>query len=113
MGENFLNSYAFEQMAKEYSRKYSLNSVDILKLKKDDKLLLKVDNIFNKVFRLFYLLEKCFAKNIKFRNLFLDIEKFKEDFLTCYKSMYEKEFNTLSCKSLGVVNHKICANLML
>lgn len=113
MGEDFLNSYAFEQMAREYNRKYSSRRVDTLSLKKDDELLLKVENIFNKVFRLFYLLKKEFRFDKRFKELFLEFDCLKQESVQKYSLLFNKSFNFSYLGYNKNVNSKVCICLLL
>lgn len=73
---NFLNSYAFEQMAREYYAKYgktyALN-------KKDDKIILKVKNDFEIIYRLFCMLKNTFKYKQSLTNVFKSIEGWIQD----------------------------------
>lgn len=114
MNKNFLNSFAFEQMVREYNKKYSGGFVNVLQINKGEELLLKVENIFNKVFRLFYLLDKNFKGKIYLNEFFKIKESFianlKRDFKNCFSKDFIPDFNFQTDSKL---NHKICVNLML
>ncbi len=114
MNENFLNSFAFEQMVREYHKRYSGSIVNALQINKGEGLLLKVENIFNKVFRLFYLFDRNFKCDKNFNDFFKFKDKFviklKEDFKNCFGKDYISNFNFQENEKL---NHKICINLIL
>lgn len=112
--ENFLNSYAFEQMVKEYNKKYLANTVLVQTKKEDEELLLKVQNAFDKVFHLFYLLKTGFDKQVRFKSFFEQLEGLKKYMLGCYKDIFNKEY-IIGTYNIEVknINHKLCANKML
>lgn len=108
--ENFLNSYAFEQMTKEYNKKYCQNKVSSLNIKKDEKLLLKVTNTFDKVFHLFYLFSKNFSNNKKFKLFFEEWESLKGYINEINLYIYNKEYIIKDFANFdNKFNHKICS----
>ena len=108
--EDFLNSYAFEQMAKEYNQKYGLNSVAVLSKKEDERFLLKVENAFDKVFHLFYLFKVGFGGQERFNNFFMEIEKLNNEMNLFFKKAFNKEY--INKNNLYIynkyINHKVC-----
>lgn len=113
--ENFLNSYAFEQMTKEYNKKYNCNqSVETLNKKEDGRTKLKVKNTFDKVFHLFYLLHIRFGKEIRFKDFFVKANDLKKDIKDFYISIYNKEYiEEPIINEDKNINHKLCVNKML
>lgn len=114
MNENFLNSYAFEQMVREYNQKYGSEKATVLNKKEDEKLKLKVTNTFDKVFHLFYLLKIGFKQNSKFKQFFIEEERLETELKSCYKNLFESEFKEKEfLNKEKFVNHKIFTNEML
>lgn len=113
--ENFLNSYAFEQMTKEYNKKYNINqSVEVLNKKEDERLMLKVQNAFDKVFHLFYLLQIRFGNEPRFNTFFCGVKELKKDIKDFYISIYNKQYTECNIKNNNInINHKVCANKLL
>ncbi|MBQ9792472.1 MAG: hypothetical protein IJW32_01830 [Clostridia bacterium] len=113
--ENFLNSYAFEQMTKEYNKKYNYNQgVEVLNKKEDERTMLKVKNAFDRVFHLFYLLNIRFGKEIRFKDFFVNVNDLKKDIKDFYITIYNKEYIEESIINNDKnINHKLCANKML
>lgn len=105
---DFLNGEDFEQMAREYNKKYG--SISVLKtnvFKKED-----LESIFGEIYLLIYMLKISFQKNIKFKNIFESAEKLIVE-------MSETEINLQISRRKDyrnekiVVNHKKVACLML
>ena len=84
---DFLNSYAFEQMAREYHAKY--NVAQALN-KKDDEVKLKVKNNFEKICRLFCMIKNSFVKTLAKSNFARD----------CSESSYKKNRPSVENRSL-------------
>ena len=110
--ENFLNSYAFEQMAKEYNQKYGLNNVGVLTKKEDERFLLKVENAFDKVFHLFYLLKMRFGREERFKVFFKKADILKINIRNFFKSNFNKEYiqkdNSLYIDNVKGINYRLC-----
>ena len=99
MNKEFLSGYAFEQMAREYNKKYS-SGAQVLSIKKDEKLKSKIENILDEVFHLFYLIKNNYGVEGRFKGIMLQIDGaemelhnwFKETFNEDYADkQYEKE----------------------
>lgn len=110
--EDFLNSYAFEQMAKAYNQKYGVHEVGVLTKKEDERFLLKVENAFDKVFHLFYLLKMRFGRDVRFKNLFEQTNilkiNIKQTFKYCFNKEYIEKDNTLYIDNIKSINYKSC-----
>lgn len=105
---DFLNSYAFEQMAREYNLKY--NTATALS-KKDDEIYLKVKNDFEKICRLFYILKNYFsrlaAKSCKLNNIFKDFDNWIRETQILFGDGLKIENINKS------INHKQCAIMFI
>lgn len=110
--ENFLNSYAFEQMAKEYNQKYGLNNVGVLTKKEDERFLLKVENAFDKVFHLFYLLKMRFGREERFKAFFEKVDILKINIRSFFKNNFNKEYiqkdSSLYIDNIKGINYRLC-----
>lgn len=101
---NFLNSYAFEQMAREYNARYgtayALN-------KKDDKIVLKVKQDFETICRLFCMLKNSFKNNKSTRKLFDDFDKW----IKRADDLFDSNFCSINTSKQ--IKHKECAILFI
>ena len=105
---DFLNSYAFEQMAREYNLKY--NTAQALN-KKDDEIYLKVKINFEKICRLFYMLKNCFY-NIARRNYKLgDVFNEFDSWIKEAQILFENNLDVKETKEK--INHKECAIIFI
>lgn len=110
-GENmsdFLSGENFEQMAKEYNKKYS--SISVLKtsvFKKED-----LEDIFGEIYLLIYMLKISFQRDSNFKLYFENAEKLLFEMNEIESSMQifpKKDFK----KEKHIVNHKKVACLMI
>lgn len=105
MYDNFLNTYAFEQMAREYNAKY--NKAVLFSLNnKDEEIKLKVKKDFEKFSHLFYLLKEAFRQSAyKFKMVYVQFEKWQEE----AKELFEVEIDIYKDNIPKYITHKFCA----
>lgn len=112
--DKFLNSFAFEQMAREYNKKYGENKIKTLSLINDEYFEKDVTKVFDKVFCLFDLLKNVFKSNFNLTNFFKDVENLKSELKQTYKNLFFKEYNQEEKGSFKKnINHKLCSIEML
>ena len=105
MYDNFLNTYAFEQMAREYNARYNKATLFSLE-KKDEEIKLKVKRDFEKFSHLFYMLKQAFKQSAyKFSQLFMDFEKWKAEVGELFKGETMEDVY----KTPTYITHKVCA----
>ncbi|NCB48723.1 MAG: hypothetical protein EOM55_03790 [Clostridia bacterium] len=105
---DFLSGENFEQMAKEYNKKYG--SISVLKtsiFKKED-----LEEVFSKIYLLIYMLKISFKRDNNFgmffeivEKMFFEMKKMEESMQISPKKDYKRE--------KFVVNHKRVACLMI
>lgn len=105
---DFLNSYAFEQMAREYHAKY--NVAQTLN-KKDDEIWLKVKINFEEICRLFCMLKNSFTRqtvrNYRLNEVFQNFDKWAKE----AKILFENNLNVENSKEN--INHQKCAIIFI
>lgn len=105
---DFLNGENFEQMAREYNKKYG--SISVLKtnvFKKED-----LEGIFSDIYMLVFMLKTSFLRNNKFKKFFENVEKMINFLCENEESLQitpKKEYKNERI----VVNHKKVACLIL
>lgn len=105
MYDNFLNSYAFEQMAREYNARYNKATLFCTN-QKDEEIKLKVKNDFEKFSHLFYMLKNAFKQSLyKFDDVFKNFKEWQKEV-----SEFLNIDNIKTNKSLpNHITHKLCA----
>ena len=111
--DKFLNSFAFEQMVREYNNKYGNNQIKALTILNEDVFAQEVANIFNRVSCLFDALKNFFGLNLRLKSFFIDVENLKEEFKQVYKNLFLKEYEEDFLNSKHNINHKYCSIEML
>lgn len=106
----YLDNNAFEQMAREYYKKYC-SSVSVLE--QNNELFNNLKEIFIKIIKLLNCLETNFNKYNKFNTFFENSKKFKNDLKEYVKENFNEELLLDYESNRNVVNHKFCANSMI
>lgn len=101
-------------MAREYNRKYSVNSNHVSMLTSNDEFLVSgINEVFCKIFKLFAEIRNTFKRYNQFSKLFERVDYFQETL----KDFYKHNFNCdLKCDyeiNNKPINHKHCAISMM
>lgn len=109
----FLNSFAFEQMAREYNKKYGENKIKTLTLLNDEYFEKEIIDVLDKTFCLFDLLNSTFKSNFNLKSFFEEVEYLKKEAEQTYKNLFLKDYVQNQNLYIGInINHKICAGEM-
>jgi len=111
--EKFFDTNRFEEMAREYSKKYNTASV-LSKDKIDEGLEENVKGAFSKAFCLFYMLEKNMQgeKSIP-REVGMKIKQMCGDMGDFLKRYFGDENDLVSFEKCGVITNKSCVFALL
>lgn len=109
---DFLNSNAFEKMAREYNRKYSNKTVGVLS-NENDILVNGTRNMFCNILNFLGYLEHTFKRYKQFNNFFAKSDILKNDLKDFYKNNFNENLTVNWEENRKVVNHKFCALSML
>lgn len=110
----FLNSFAFEQMVREYNKRYGINKVETLSLLNDEYFEKEITKIYDDVFNLLGLLENAFRGNFNLKKYFEGVNELKLEAKQTYKNLFFKEYNQNKDNGFNKnINHKICVIEMI
>ena len=104
--DKFLNSFAFEQMAMEYSKKYRTNRVEVLSILNEEYFEKEVTKVFDDFFILLCILKNAFNNHFKLKNYFEEVEELKIEAKQTYKNLFLKEYDIgITIKDLGFTSY--------
>lgn len=109
---DFLDSNAFEQMAREYNKKYANNSISVLS-SKNSFIRDEIKGLFCCALSLLENLKIGFKRYSKFNNFFNKAEIFKNDLRDFFKVNFCEELECKIDSTVNQINHKYCAINML